>query len=256
MVDFGPTAQDYARHRAGFPPQLYDRLEAAGAWAPGQRALDLGTGTGTLARGLSRRGLVVTAVDVSCDLLGQAEALADARHVEVRWLEARAEDTGLPDAAFDLITAGQCWHWFDRPRVAAECRRMLAPGGRLVIAHLDWLRFEGNVVDRTLETMADFGTGFPDWLNALGREGMYPAWTRDVREAGFEGLETFSFDLEVPYTKASWRGRIRASAAVGGKLSESEVRRFDEVLSRRLEGTQDELQIPHRVWALVARRPS
>ena len=46
MVDFGPTAGDYARHRAGFPPELFNRLEAGHWCEPGHRALDLGTGPG------------------------------------------------------------------------------------------------------------------------------------------------------------------------------------------------------------------
>lgn len=256
MVDFGPTARDYARHRAGFPPELFFRLEANRHLEPGMRALDLGTGTGTLARGLARRGLVVTAVDVSRDLLSEAGRLAKLDRVELELLEAPAENTGLPDGAFDVITAGQCWHWFDRPVVAVECRRMLAPGGHLVIAHLDWLAFDDNVVDRTLTAISDFGGRWPRRVADEGREGMYPAWTRDARAAGFEAVETFSFDVDVPYTLEDWRGRIRASAAIGGSLPASAVARFDAELSARLSDLPETLQVPHRVWVMLARRPS
>ena len=55
-VDFGRTAEDYARHRAGFPEQLFERLTARGIGCAGQRVLDLGSGTGSLARGFARRG--------------------------------------------------------------------------------------------------------------------------------------------------------------------------------------------------------
>jgi hypothetical protein len=43
--DFARTASDYARHRAGFPPQLLDRLAARGIALAGARVADLGTGT-------------------------------------------------------------------------------------------------------------------------------------------------------------------------------------------------------------------
>ena len=59
-VDFGKTAQDYGRYRAGFPESFFDRLTAMGVGLPGQRLLDLGTGTGTVARGFARRGCIVT----------------------------------------------------------------------------------------------------------------------------------------------------------------------------------------------------
>lgn len=50
-VDFGKTADDYAKHRAGFPPSLYLRLAHHGIDVAGADLIDLGTGTGTLARG-------------------------------------------------------------------------------------------------------------------------------------------------------------------------------------------------------------
>jgi len=254
MTDFGPTAQDYARHRAGFPPPLYDELARLGVLRAPGRAVDLGAGTGTMARGLAQRGLEVTAVDIAEPLLEQAKALAEADGLNIEILEAPAEHTTLPAHSFEVVSAGQCWHWFRRDEAALECRRLLAPGGHLIIAHLDWLGGDHNVVDVTMQAMADFGTGFPDVLD-LGREGIYPAWTRDLRDAGFLDLRTFSFDWDVPYTHEAWRGRVRASAAVGGRLSEGEVQRFDRSLAERLAGRPDPFLVPHRVWALVAQCP-
>ena len=56
QADFGRTVSDYSTHRAGFPPLLFDKLGERGIGADGQRILDLGTGTGTLARGFAMRG--------------------------------------------------------------------------------------------------------------------------------------------------------------------------------------------------------
>src|SRR5687767_8496689 len=113
--DFGLTAGDYARHRAGFPPSLFDRLIAFGVGQPGQVVVDLGTGTGTLARGFARRGCRVVGIDPSAPMLGQARALDIAEGVSVEYRIGRAEETGLAAASADVVTAGQCWHWFDRP---------------------------------------------------------------------------------------------------------------------------------------------
>src|SRR5216684_712814 len=132
-ADFCKTADDYGRHRAGFPDDFFDRLAAMGILREGIRALDLGTGTGTIARGLALRGCEVTGIDRSVPLMEQATELDRAAGVSVKYVEAPAEDTGLPAASFDLVTAGQCWHWFDRPRAAAEARRLLKAGGHLVI---------------------------------------------------------------------------------------------------------------------------
>ena len=65
QIDFGKTAEDSARHRAGFPPALFDRLQRIGIGKPGQRLLVLGTGTGTLARGFATGGCGVTGLDLA-----------------------------------------------------------------------------------------------------------------------------------------------------------------------------------------------
>ena len=78
--------------------------------------LDLGTGTGTVARGLAKRGCLVTGLDPSAQMLEQAGGLDEEAGVSVRYIQAHAEDTHLPERGFDVVTAGQCWHWFDRQR--------------------------------------------------------------------------------------------------------------------------------------------
>jgi hypothetical protein len=75
--------------------------------------------------------------------------------------------------------------------------------------------------------------------------------------AGFQDIETFSFDVPAIYSHAAWRGRIRASAGVAASLAPDQVAWFDAELARLL--TQrfptDPLEIPHRVFAVVCRAP-
>jgi SAM-dependent methyltransferase len=250
QVDFGRTAADYARFRAGFPERLFDELGARGISFAGRRVLDLGTGTGTLARGFSRRGAAVVALDPAEALLAEARRLAGAEELAVEFLARRAEATGLPDASFDLVAAGQCWHWFDRPAAAAEARRVLEPGGHLVICHFDWIPSGTNVV---AETEALIEQHNPDWRWG-GGSGLYPAWLGDASAAGFTALETCSHDLCVSYGHEAWRGRIRASAGVGGSLSAERVARFDAALAALLaeKFPADPLAVPHRLFILLA----
>lgn len=252
-VDFGRTAKDYAAHRVGFPPALFDRLAGLGVGRSGQRVLDLGTGTGTLARGFARRGCIVTGLDPSEPLLDEARRLSAREAAPVVYVAGRAEDIELDDESVDVVTAGQCWHWFDRPQAALETWRVLVPGGSLVICHFDWLPVTGSVVAATEDLILRHN---PTWAFG-GGTGMYPSWTSDVAAAGFVGLETFSFDVAVPYSHEAWRGRIRASAGVAASLPRDAVAVFDtelaELLATRFPA--EPLLTAHRVWALVARRP-
>jgi SAM-dependent methyltransferase len=253
-VDFGKTAQDYGRHRAGFPKRFCDQLFAAALVSQSDEVLDLGTGTGTLARGFAQRGCTVTGLDPSAPLLEEARRLDQAAGLSVRYVQATAENTQLPAAAFDLVSAGQCWHWFDRSSAAREVRRVLRPGGVLVIAHFDWVPLPGNVVAATEQLIEAHN---PDWKLA-GGTGLHPLWLADVAIAGFENIETFSFDEPVPYSHEAWRGRIRASAGVAASLPPESVTRFDADLAAMLAAQfpQEPLLVPHRIWALTARAPA
>jgi hypothetical protein len=87
--------------------------------------------------------------------------------------------------------------------------------------------------------------------------GVYPPWLRDLGEAGFRDIETFSYDLDVPYTPEAWRGRVRASGGVGGTLSEERVAAFDLELEALLRERfpAEILGVHHRVFAVVAGAP-
>lgn len=251
-IDFGRTAGDYATYRAGFPDEFFERLSAVGVLRPGMSALDLGTGTGAVARGLARRGLLVTGLDKSETLMAEAMRLDAEAAVTVRYLIGKAEDTGLAAARFDIVTAGQCWHWFDRPRAAAEARRLLKPGGRLVIGNFDWIPLPGNVADATEDLIRAHNSGWNLW----GGAGIYPQWFRDLGHAGFGQIESCTFDIDVPYTHEAWRGRIRASAGVGAAMAPERVAQFDAELASILKDRfADPMKVLHRVSAVMGVSP-
>jgi len=242
-VDFGRTSDDYATFRAGLPEEFFDYLDQSGVFRTGLKALDLGTGTGTVARGLAVRGASVIASDISHNQLSQINDLTTVASV--------AEQLPFLSESFDLVTAGQCWQWFDGPTAATEIRRVLKPGGRLVIAHFDWIPAPGSVVEVTEKMIEKHN---PKW-GWGGRDGRYPKWLDVVGTAGFELIENFEFDLDVAYSHEAWRGRVRASAGVGASLPPAQIEAFDleHQFALQKEFRSATLKAPHRVWALIAK---
>ena len=122
-INWGKASSDYARYRPGYPGSFFQRIVALGIGLPGQRILDLGTGTGVLAREFARRGGQVTGVDISKPQLEAAEELAKQEGVQVEFHHLPAEDTGFQDGEFDVVTASQAWLYFDKARVIPEVKR-------------------------------------------------------------------------------------------------------------------------------------
>ncbi|MCU1493288.1 MAG: methyltransferase [Acidimicrobiaceae bacterium] len=229
---------------------MFDRLATFGIGRPGQDIVDVGTGTGTVARSFAVLGCRVIGVDPSPELLDQARRLDVEAGASVDYRVGTAEATGLPDASVDVLSAGQCWHWFDRQAAEREARRVLRPGGAVVICHFDWVPLPGNLVEATESLIVEYN---PSWTVACGPD-MYSQWTIDAA-AGFLDIETFSYVEGVPYSHEAWRGRIRASSGVAASLSAELVEQFDvrhgALLAERFPS--EPLVVPHRVWVLIAR---
>jgi 2-polyprenyl-3-methyl-5-hydroxy-6-metoxy-1,4-benzoquinol methylase len=73
--DWGKTSQDYVRYRPGYPAYVFNFLKVIGIGVPGQRILDLGAGTGNLARAFARGGATVCGVDIPAPQIEEARKM-------------------------------------------------------------------------------------------------------------------------------------------------------------------------------------
>jgi len=123
---FARRADAYERARPGYAPAAVAYLVEQLDLRPGRVVLDLGAGTGKLARQLVPSGARMLAVEP----LAELRALVPPG-IEV--LDGRAEAIPVEDDAVDAVTVAQAFHWFDEERALAEIRRVLRPGGLLAL---------------------------------------------------------------------------------------------------------------------------
>lgn len=120
---FGRAAGEYERSRPTYPPEIARWLVPPTATT----VVDVGAGTGKFTRALVDLGVDVIAVEPDPVMLATLSRALPG----VRAVEGTAESMPLPDAAADVVTLAQAWHWVDPERALPEVARVLRPGGTL-----------------------------------------------------------------------------------------------------------------------------
>jgi ubiquinone/menaquinone biosynthesis C-methylase UbiE len=100
--------------------------------------LDVGCGTGDIARRVAPLVSRVDAIDASYAMLATGRAAPDGDTPNLTWVHARVEDAALDTAAYGLVTAGESLHWLEWDAVMPAFARALAPNGLVAIVDRDW----------------------------------------------------------------------------------------------------------------------
>ncbi|HKK28578.1 MAG TPA: class I SAM-dependent methyltransferase [Gemmatimonadota bacterium] len=129
---FSDRVEDYVRSRPDYPAAAIDFVVEEAALPPGATVVDVGSGTGLLARPFLERGFRVVGVEPNGPMRA-AGAQELAGFPRFRSVGGRAEATGLAEGIADLVTAGQAFHWFDPEAARREFARILRPGGGIAL---------------------------------------------------------------------------------------------------------------------------
>ena len=185
----GSVAEIYERSMA---PMLFEPYAAdlAGRLGPGasRHVLEIGAGTGVLTRALVEalpRETAITAIDLNQGMLDRAAAAGNGGRVE--WRRADAANLPYPDHSFDTVVSQFTAMFFpDKPRVFAEVRRVLRPGGRFIFNVWDRLA-DNEFADVVDAAVASLFPKDPPHFMARTPHGYYDpaAIAADLRTAGF-----------------------------------------------------------------------
>jgi SAM-dependent methyltransferase len=156
-------------------PSLELRHALGDGWiSPPGRVLDLGCGLGTEAGFLARGGFQAVGLDLSSAALKRASTL----HPQARFVRADALHLPFADATFDLLLDRGCFHYVaaaDRARYASESRRVLRPGGRMLLRACLRTAGERNDLDESLLRRT-----FTTWRCLTLEQGVIASDTREM----------------------------------------------------------------------------
>jgi SAM-dependent methyltransferase len=244
---FGTAGKDYERGRPDYPPGAVAALVHALGLGPGRRVLDVGAGTGKLARRLRPSGAWVAAVEpvaaMRAGLAGAEPGLPQAGGA--------AEALPVAAGAVDGAVVGTAFHWFDGPVALRELHRVLRPGGRLGLV---WLARDESVdwVAELVQLVDGYKRGDPPRYTD-GR------WRRAFETTPYFGpLEEAVFPFAHVADRETALARVASTSfvgALGAAEREAVLRRVADLLDQHpATRGRETLALPYRADVFVARR--
>jgi SAM-dependent methyltransferase len=258
----GPEVYEHCWVRAQLAQAAEELVEAAGV-DRGDRVLDIGCGTGVVARvAATRSGAAanVTGSDINADMLEVAARFAaEADLAEIVWLECDAAALSLPDASFDVSLCQQGLQFMpDKPGAMVEMARVLKPDGRLALSVWKSRSPIGAAFSTVLDRQFGPGTTAPwDMVYSLGdRDQLHDL----ADEAGFREAHVV-FDVKFaryPDPEAFITGALAGSPIAGtmDELPETEhARLIKEIVAELAEFHDDDgLAVPAECLTLTAKK--
>ncbi|MEI6313156.1 MAG: class I SAM-dependent methyltransferase [Bacteroidota bacterium] len=120
---FFDRVEQYVLYRPSYPTAIINYLEDSFELNPTMRIAYIGSGTGISSKLFLDAGYAVTAVEPNDEMRQAAETLLQS-YPTFTSIDGKAEETGLAAHSFDLILAGQAFHWFDVKAFKMECKRI------------------------------------------------------------------------------------------------------------------------------------
>ena len=201
---FSKRVENYLKYRPSYPPEIISLLESECGLTRETVVADVGSGTGFMTELFLKNGNRVFAVEPNAEMRAAGEKLL-AKYPSFVSVNATAEATTLLNTSIDLIVVGQAFHWFDHTAAKIEFRRILKPGGWVVLV---WNGFsiETNALVRGYhELLLKYGTDYREVSREIQSCDIETFFSpRKYREAKFPYKQVF--DLE------GFRGRLLSAS--------------------------------------------
>lgn len=248
--DWGKVSEEYGKYRDIYPKEFYERIVDLGLCTEGQAVLDLGTGTGVLPRNMYKYGANFIGVDISENQIAEAVQLSKESGMSIKYIVSSAEDIDFADETFDVITACQCFMYFDKSIILPKICKILKNKGHFLILFMAWLPDESEIARKSEELVLKYN---PSWTGGgMKRYKLKtPEWSKEL----FEVENAITYTVNVSFTRETWHGRIIACRGIGASsLTDQQKAEFAKEHIEYLNTVPDPFEIPHYVTILNLRK--
>ena len=201
---FSNRVANYVKYRPTYPPEVLQLFKAKLGLTSESIVADVGSGPGVLARNFLENGNTVYCVEPNDAMrAAAAELLAD--FDGFRSVNGSSEDTTLPAASVDFITAAQAFHWFRPEPTKKEFRRILKPDGYAAliwnIRQLDSTPFLREYEQFIIDHANDYGAVRHENITETEIAAFFD---KGYEKASFDNIQVFDFE--------GLRGRLFSSS--------------------------------------------
>lgn len=178
--------------------------------------LDLGTGTGVIPRGLADNGANIIGVDIASEQIEQAKKLS-VNYKNITYMVCPVENLEFPNDSFDNITACQRFWYFDPKIIVTKIKHIIKPNGLFVKLYMSYLKNDP-IAKKSHSLVKQFN---PNWV------GGSPA-VEDLKTHYFDNPKMDSFTIDLPFTRESGHGRIKACRGVLASMDAETFEKFEQ----------------------------
>ena len=232
------------RYRPRYPSETFDFLNGLIGNGP-KRVLDVGCGTGDIARPLVNLVDQVDAVDFSSAMIEAGKQLQNGDHPNLRWIHGPIEEVPLKPP-YGLVTAGASLHWLDWSVVMPLFSRMMPSGGYLAVLSANATPHTWEMLGDTVSTYREDGGFQPfDLYGELEKQGYF-------KKVGEHRTEPMTFNQPIDEYVESYHSRPGFSRErMGTEKAAAFAQEAREVLSRKYPNGIVPLEVTgHVIWGV------
>lgn len=156
---FSSRVEAYIKYRPHYPEEIIPALQKLTGLRPSHTIADIGSGTGFSAKLFLQNGNPVYGVEPNEAMRAAGEEYLVA-YQNFRSITGTAEATTLPNESVDFILAGQAFHWFKHDEAYREFKRILRPGGWVIVMWNDRQTDTTPFLVEYEKLLLDFGTDY------------------------------------------------------------------------------------------------